>query len=485
MNNQYDIGKRISSFELYDKIGPITGVALLLDDENELIAGDDSGYMLEISCPYGNQAMANNLLATLKGNYYQGFRAENAVLSPAAELGDDLLVNGVQSVLAHRVVNFGPGHMSEIAAPGESTMEHEFSWKNPNKKEFDRKIAQTQSMIAKTSEQIDLKITGEEAESLFQQKLGSIELSVSSANGSTTFKLLSDGAELSTKTLNLSVDAVNVTGKLTADQIDATNLKVKAANIEGDLNMGFNGVITWDNFDTATKNKIALAADVPTAIGDLDDDVGLVTEGTVTTITRNAIKTASFTADQISTGTLDADSIEVDGLFSIYHGSTYCGAIGATYTLANGAGATMAGPGNGAGYVRASASGAKVAYGQYEVGCSSGAGCFATHSIYVSSDRRLKNSISYNLEEEEKLFAKLLPCSFVMNNEVNGKRRWGFVAQDVIAGAEEADMDFNKLAIIGERDGMYSVAYGEMTALNTHMIQKLMARVAELEAKIA
>lgn len=158
MNNQYDIGKRISSFELYDKIGPITGVALLLDDENELIAGDDSGYMLEISCPYGNQAMANNLLATLKGNYYQGFRAENAVLSPAAELGDDLLVNGVQSVLAHRVVNFGPGHMSEIAAPGESTMEHEFSWKSPYKKEFDRKIAQTQSMISKTTEQITLTV---------------------------------------------------------------------------------------------------------------------------------------------------------------------------------------------------------------------------------------------------------------------------------------------------------------------------------------
>jgi hypothetical protein len=268
--------------------------------------------------------------------------------------------------------------------------------------------------------------------------------------------LKADGATLSTKTLELNVDAANITGKLTANQIDATNLKVNAANITGTL-----------------------------YIGDLEDDVGLVTEDNVTTITKDAIKTASFSADQITTGILEADNVELDGLFDIYNGNTYCGAIGGTNTLANGAGATMAGPGNGAGYVRASSEGAKVAIGEYEIGVyesDDGGGCFSTHPISEGSDRKLKNNISYELDEEEKLFPLLLPCSYEMNNEP-GKRHWGFVAQDLIAAAVEAGIDPDKLALVSIYKDTYAVAYSKLIALNTHMIQKLMNRVAALEGK--
>jgi hypothetical protein len=210
MNNKHYVGKRISSFELYNDIGPITGVALLLDDENELLAGDDSGYMIEVSCPYGTQAIANDILAKLQGKTYKGFRGENAVLDPAAELGDGISVNGMYSMLAHRNVTFGPGHMSDISAPGESTPEHEYKWTDPKERAFKRKLAQTQSLISKTAEEIRLEIEAVDGRmsaidvsldeitlvvagldsdmSSIEQKFDSIELSVSSSNGSTTFK---------------------------------------------------------------------------------------------------------------------------------------------------------------------------------------------------------------------------------------------------------------------------------------------------------
>jgi hypothetical protein len=288
---------------------------------------------------------------------------------------------------------------------------------------------------------------------------------------------------------SVKVEAATITGQLVATQIDTKDLKVLAANITGTLTAGqIDTTFLTVSAANVTGKLTASQINVGTLrIGDLNDDVGLVTSGNVTTITQNAISTAYISADQITSGTIEAANVELDGLFDIYNGNTYCGAIGGSYTLANGAGATMAGPGYNAGYVRASGEGAKVAVGSYEVGVyysGSSGGCYSTHTISVNSDRRLKNNINYELEDEEKLFPLLQACSFEMNNEP-GKKRWGFIAQDFIASAEEAGMDTGKLAIIGERDGMYSIAYGEMTALNTHMIQKLMNRVSELEGKIA
>lgn len=140
MNNKQYVGRRVSSVEVYDEIGPITGVALLLDEESEILAGDDTGYVLEVNCPYGTQEMADNILAKLAGRTYKGFRAQGAELDPTAELGDGLTVDGNYSMLAYRNVKFGPGHQSEIAAPGESALEHEFSYQSPSKRETNRKI---------------------------------------------------------------------------------------------------------------------------------------------------------------------------------------------------------------------------------------------------------------------------------------------------------------------------------------------------------
>lgn len=69
-------------------------------------------------------------------------------------------------------------------------------------------------------------------------------------------------------------------GKLAAQYIDAENLKVNAANITGTLTIG----------------------QLPSNVAKTSDLSGFVDEATVTTITNNAIKTASIYADQIASG---------------------------------------------------------------------------------------------------------------------------------------------------------------------------------------
>ena len=263
MNNKHFVGKRISAFELYDEIGPITGVSLLLDDVSKPIdVGNDTGYVLEVSCPYGTEQIANNILSTLKGRTYKGFRAENAILSPAAELGDSVSVNGGSYLLAHRAVTFGPGFMSEIAAPGENELEREYTWTSREKREANRKLAQIRSEISKTNEEIALKISSEDAESLIKQTLNNVTLSVSSNEGVTSISLTGDGVSIEAKNLDLSVNAARIEGKLKVSQIEAEDLHVKAANIDGTIqakNLNLSGLITWDDLSSDVQNEIESA----------------------------------------------------------------------------------------------------------------------------------------------------------------------------------------------------------------------------------
>ena len=434
MSDKVYLGQNASDLDYDEKAPKISRVNLSVDSDHIYTSGDDTGRTLEVSCPWGSQAMADSILAKVSGIEYQPYEASDALLDPATEIGDGITLGGVYSVLAQSYVSLDKQCSANISAPYTDEIDDEYPYKTPEQRKTERQLAQTRSLITKNAEEIKLEVQG--------------------LNGKyTKLSQTVDGFTFEDESGTVYIDGGAIKAKsVTADQIDATNLKVDAANITGTL-----------------------------YIGDLVDNVGLVTEDNVTTITNNAIKTANISADQITAGTLDADNISIDGLFAIYYGSRLCGKIGGMYTVANGEGAVLTGPGNGAGYVRASASGAKVAYDTYEIGCSSGAGCFSTNTIVVSSDKRLKKAIKYDMDAYENVFMSLRPCSFLMKNESKEQRHWGFIAQDVIDGVKNSGLDSDKLAVIAKRDGLYSIGYTEITALNTHMIQKLMARVARLE----
>lgn len=92
-------------------------------------------------------------------------------------------------------------------------------------------ISSLELSVSGLQSQVNGKIDGSTAQSMIDQSIDSISLSVSSRNGSSTFTLRAGQTDLSTDTLNLTVNAVNVSGTLSASQIDATNLQVDGANI--------------------------------------------------------------------------------------------------------------------------------------------------------------------------------------------------------------------------------------------------------------
>lgn len=197
-------------------------------------------------------------------------------------------------------------------------------------------------------------------------------------------------------------------------------------------------------------------------------------------------------ATYIKTGYLDADLIE---LTCGYGG--FCKGRGSTGTRTT-YGAMMYGS-NGQGY--------EPYFIVTNTGCRmsaendidffiTGDGIYAAEEITVGSDRRLKNSIEYDMEKYEKFFMALKPTQYRLNRGQSGRYHTGFIAQDVekaLLNSGLTTSDFAGLTItpveeVNEKDGIedsyYRLRYGEFISLNTYMIQKLYRRIDELEAKI-
>jgi hypothetical protein len=223
LSDKYYVGKDVTSFSDKGKYKPISRVTLLVDDENSLTAGDDTGMEVIASCPHATQPMVNALLQTMKGYQYQAYEAGAANIDPAAELGDGVTVGGIYSPMS-KLSDDGRGYAG-ISSPGEAEMEDEYPSEGYITQEFNRKIAETRSTITKTSEEINLKVEGIDGRvSDITQTVDGISLSVTSASspdGQTTATItLKVGPNNYTGYIKLDGN-VDVSGQLSADALYA------------------------------------------------------------------------------------------------------------------------------------------------------------------------------------------------------------------------------------------------------------------------
>lgn len=217
MSEKYYVGGDITSFVDNGKYKPISRVTLLVDDENSLTAGDDTGMEVIASCPHATQPMVNALLQAMKGYRYQAYEAGAANIDPAAELGDGVTVGGIYSPLS-KLSDDGRGYAG-ISSPGEAEMEDEYPSDGYIMQEFNRKVAETRSLITKTSEAIMLKVEGIDGK-YTEVKTTLDGLTVTDASGTTRIK----GSSIETGSIaakSISADKLNLTGAITFGDLDA------------------------------------------------------------------------------------------------------------------------------------------------------------------------------------------------------------------------------------------------------------------------
>lgn len=296
MSDKYFVGQDMTSFSDNGQYKPISRVTLLLDDEKSLTAGDDTGMEITASCPHATQAMVSALLQRMKGYRYQAYEAGAANIDPAAELGDGVTVGGIYSPLS-KLSDDGRGYAG-ISSPGEAEMEDEYPAEGYITQEFNRKIAETRSTITKTSEEIMLKVEGIDGK-YTEVKTTLDGLTVTDASGTTKI----NGSSI--KTDNLYVDAANITGALTANQIQTGSIRV------GDLK---------DGSDYATKTYV-------------NNNAGL-SESEVNSAIETYIDETSITAEKLRGRTVEllASSNQSIGSIELAYTTTGYGiAINTTY----------------------------------------------------------------------------------------------------------------------------------------------------------
>ena len=258
MSDKVFLGTRMAQLDTSPSLAPVSKVILAVDSENAYIAGNDTGRTVEVTCPYGTQEMANNILSALSSYTYTPAMAQDAILDPAAEIGDGLTMGGVYTVLAQSTLTFDGLMTSDAGAPGQAEQESEYKYQSPVIADIKWQLAETRSLISKTSEEILLKVENElkGLSSSFSVQLQKITARVDGLEGDftevsvtldgltvtdETGETVINGSKIQTK--NLFVSAANITGTLTANQINLT------------------GAITWGDLATDSKSQITSAQD--------------------------------------------------------------------------------------------------------------------------------------------------------------------------------------------------------------------------------
>lgn len=355
-----------------------------------------------------------------------------------------------------------------------------------------QETAKIYSKITKTDEEIRLEVKNEleKMETMISQTSKDLTLSASCEDGEAKIVLSATGengssVELSSDTFNVNVKAMNVSGELTAATISAdnitagtlsgNNLKVDAACVTGTLTIG------------ALPSGVAMDSDIPTHTSDLTNNSGFVNSSTVTTITNNAISTAYISADRITAGDLDADVITLSsgyGGFGIAYGSYADPNTGKEYTTY---GAKVYGSSD-YNYLIVTNSGVRMqsSVANFFV---SGTTIKASHYIEETSDRRLKQDISYGVEKYRSFLRKLKPSLYRYKTDTTSPLLCGFIAQDVEEALTESGMTRLDFAGIcgGELDketgepATYGLAYTQFVALLTDAVQDLYSRIEAIE----
>ena len=134
-------------------------VVVTVSENNQFIAGDDTGATLEVTIPFGSQAVANEIYEQLVSITYNPFNAENVVIDPAAELGDAVSVKGVTSGLYRQKLTFDHFMWQTVEAPYQSETESEYKFERVKDREYRRQFLEIGSRISQTSEAITAEVT--------------------------------------------------------------------------------------------------------------------------------------------------------------------------------------------------------------------------------------------------------------------------------------------------------------------------------------
>ena len=134
-------------------------VVVQVDDDTSYEAGNDTGKTLTVSIPYGTPQLAQDILDRIRGQSYQPYTAETALLDPAAELGDAVEVRSIYGGIYKRDRDLSKLYSATIAAPADEEIDHEYPYKSSQQRQIIRQRKQTKTNFEILSNKIALAVS--------------------------------------------------------------------------------------------------------------------------------------------------------------------------------------------------------------------------------------------------------------------------------------------------------------------------------------
>lgn len=177
------------------------------------------------SCPWATPAIARQVLASLSGFHYRPYEAKGARLDPAAELGDNAVIDYTGYGIYSQTAQFNSEFVSNLSAPFEEEIDHEFPYVPSTERRFTREIRTLKAELNIAAEQIEAKVSSVEgSQATFGWTLQKDNFTVY-AGGRAVLQVTQSGAEISGK-------VVATSGTIGGCEIDANgHLQVGSANI--------------------------------------------------------------------------------------------------------------------------------------------------------------------------------------------------------------------------------------------------------------
>ena len=239
MSDAVNIMRRAASvekaplFEPYSKVIIHVGLSDSGDTEITYEAGNDSGRTLEINNEWGTQMMADTILAKIRGYQYQPLFASGALVDPSVELGDGITVNGIYSGIFVQATTFNSQMASDVSAPVDEEIEHEYGFESKTDRAYTRMVAQTRSGISLSAEEIAAEVA--RATDAEGELSGRITVNAESISAEVTRATDAEGELSGRITVNAESISAEVTRATGAESTLSGRITVNAGNITAEV----------------------------------------------------------------------------------------------------------------------------------------------------------------------------------------------------------------------------------------------------------
>ena len=255
--SNYNIQKRVEDYEISQIFNAYSRVDITMgeDEEGNVLTvsypdiPDDqvSGRILMVDIPMCTDSSLAlsaarriyNSLSTKDATafQYQPMQARGALADPSLEFGDSVDIKGVHSGFYTREVNFGKLMKTNLSAPADEEIDHEFPYVSPEQRQITRSNKQFRSGLNVTAQAIDAEVEarieqGERLSSQLQIQATQIAAKVSATGGNnSSFGWVLDSSghtwySGSRQVMRVDSSGLEVTGKITA-----TSGKIGSFNI--------------------------------------------------------------------------------------------------------------------------------------------------------------------------------------------------------------------------------------------------------------